>query len=297
MNAPREDYKVDPIVFRSVGECRLAEAILMKEGQWDPVAQSFLTKEKQLQELSRTFDQLHTTLCYMPQAAYIQQGKDLDFVYPKAPKQLLKQHAIKHSQLTMEDPTSDNIIARSKIAEKNKALRDRDEEGTGLLFDSKEKDDFIRRLEAELIDSAKLGRSHANKQGALQGLRFLENTKTQAVKPSIEHSKIVDLPKIGRSTSRSSLLVELKSTKRKAIEFHQQNSSAQCILNLNTSAQLKSAITKMFGDPKSAEAISREEYERREKEYAEERARALRYQANLLKEERETMERELAHFK
>jgi hypothetical protein len=63
---------------------------------------------------------------------------------------------------------------------------------------------------------------------------------------------------------------------------------------MQASAELKSTITRMFADPKNADAISAEEQQKRDAAYQSERLRTQKYQNELMKEERELMERELA---
>ena len=105
------------------------------------------------------------------------------------------------------------------------------------------------------------------------------------------------LPRIRDETrSHSSLLRQLKMTKQQAVAHQQENSTVKCLLNMKASADLKRAITRMFADPKNAEGISNEEQQKRDAAYQDERRRTQRYQNDLLKEEREMMERELATF-
>lgn len=106
----------------------------------------------------------------------------------------------------------------------------------------------------------------------------------------------IPLPRIGEKT-HSSLLLQLKKARHGAIQQQRENSTVKTILELDASAALKNAITRMFADPKNADAISHEEYLRREREYNEERSRQASYQNEILREEREAMELELAHFK
>lgn len=322
-------YSLDPIRFRSVSERTLADSILSREGQWDASAQCFLTKERLLQELTRKFVTLGTLLRHNPALQYATQGNDLDCVYPKCPKLLMKHHTVNNSQLSLEDPTRQNIEYRRQIAARNQALREREQEGaTSLLHDGKESVEWIERLEREFAQQAK-GQKYQQNSGAKSQLASSirkDNSKILLHNSSMNQSSVRDadtsgvsvndstaatggassaakpsahdFPRIGGDAKRhSSLLMQLKKSRAPLSQQQQDTSIVRSILAMDASATLKHTITRMFADPKNADNISKEEYERREKEYAEERARAASYQNDLVRDEREMIERELAHFK
>ena len=320
----REEFEVSDIRFRSVSERRLADVILSKEGKWDNSQQSFLTREKQLQERTKVFQTLHSTLRYLPAVAYEAQGKDVDYVYPNCPKELLRKHQVKNSQLTMEDPTPDNIEYRHEIAEKNKLLREKSDSSTvSAIFGAKEKEEFVGAMEHQLMTAAQLllGRQSSRTSVSIRGgfgggeqpggggramstttphhQHSTDTSNSSAMMGSHYHlsSSPTPLPRIRDETrSHSSLLRQLKMTKQQAVAHQQENSTVKCLLNMKASADLKRAITRMFADPKNAEGISNEEQQKRDAAYQDERRRTQRYQNDLLKEEREMMERELATF-
>lgn len=287
-----------PICFRSASEKRLAEEILAREGKWDETQQCFLTKEKQLQELSRKFAALQSLLRHAPSQAYQHQGDDLNAVYPKCPRLLLKIHNVNNSQLSLEDPTKQNIEYRRQLAEKNTLLREREAESTrgGVVFDTKERNEWIQRIESEFLHISK---GSAKNVAKLNGnMSVVQNASATKKEGNVgEGSSSLNMPRINDGKNHSSLLMQLKRTKSAVSRFQDENSTVKSILTMKTSASLKNAITRMFADPKSAAAISQDEYDRREREYMEERSRMQAYQNDLLRDERETMERELAHFK
>jgi hypothetical protein len=107
------------------------------------------------------------------------------------------------------------------------------------------------------------------------------------------------LPDIGAGGQHqySSMLVELRMTRRDAQKRAKKHSALQAILNMDGSADLKRTITRMFADPKNADAISAEEAERREQRYQDDKQTQIRQQTRLLAEERSLMDKELAMFK
>ncbi len=299
----REEYEVSEIRFRSVSERRLADQILSREGKWDPAQQSFLTREKQLQERTKLFQSLHSMIRYQPASAYEAQGRDVEFVYPNCPRELLRRHQVKNSQLTMEDPTPDNIEYRREIAERNKVLREKSDSTTASpIFTGKEKEELLAEMEQSLIEAAQqqIG-SRASCKQEQHVTRALSTAAFGLVDVSDHSSSAVQqrlptpLPRLrDESRSHSSLLRQLKMTKKQAEAHRQENSTAKCLLNMQASAELKRAITRMFADPKNAEAISAEEQQKRDAAYLGERSRTQKYQNDLMKDEREMMERELA---
>lgn len=386
----RVQYQLDDIAFRSVGEKKLADKILSREGQWDAERQCFLTKEKLLQDLTRQFQNLNTLIRHAPVRAYAAEGRNLDASYPKAPKSLMTEHNISNSQLSMEDPTKQNIEYRRQIAAKNTLIREREMEGMragggvgggaggsggagggggGATLGGKEQIEWIEHLERDFARAASSATpSHmlsssqhhhpqhsvmAQQRRSVTGSPKSLNASaafalpTGQQRPNISHtqppppqqqqqtsiiqtnrssSANVDshepLPRIApefsgvtgknatlstsspavapsatTTTRHSSLLMQLKSTKAAYVK-HQANSTiVSSILSMDTSAAMKSAVTRMFANPKQADAISQEEYDRREREFAEERNRTAAYQETLVREEREAIERELAQMK
>lgn len=281
--------------FRSVSEARLAQDILAQEGRWDAQQMCFLTKEKQLQELTKQFQELQSTVRYMPALAYVTQSADVNFVYPKCPRQLMKHSNTNNSQLSMEDPTRSNIEYRRRIAERNKILREKDlEEGNpSVVFGARERTEFMTNLEAEFRGLSTREAPTASAAPLHAGLKKAAPVDVQQSSSSLQRSQ---LPRIGVK-SHSSLLLQLKKARHEALQHQREHSTVKTILELDASAALKNAITRMFADPKNADAISQEEYLRREREYNDERNRQANYQNEILREEREAMELELAHFK
>ena len=303
----REDFDVSEIHFRSVSERRLADQILAREGKWDASQQSFLTREKQLQERTKLFQGLHSSLRFMPDTAYEAQGKDVDFIYPNCPRELLRKHQVKNSQLTMEDPTADNIEYRREIAEKNKQLREKNDSVViSPIFTSKEREELLSEMENSLSEAAQsqLGVKAPRKQQssttrAMSAASFGPLARTDRSSSSmLEHvNAATPLPRVrDESRSHSSLLRQLKMTKRQAEAHHNENSTSKRLMNMQASAELKRVIMRMFADPKNAEAISNDEQQKRDQAYHSERLRTQKYQNELMKEEREMMERELASF-
>jgi hypothetical protein len=373
----RVQYQLDPIAFRSVGEKKLADKILTREGQWDAERQCFLTKEKLLQDLTRQFQSLNTLLRHTPTRSYASEGRNLDAKYPKAPKFLMTENNISNSQLSMEDPTKQNIDYRRQIAAKNTLIREREMEGmragggvttaggnsgggggggAAAVLGGKEQMEWIENLERDFARAASTatpmlsssqhhhhrpssnnatlqqrrsgaGASTSNHSTAALN-RSITTTTTTTVDPSSAKVGVdttlnkptnatlpATLPRIApefsahntsssaaaggtsSATRHSSLLMQLKSTKA-AYQKHQASSTiVSSILAMDTSAAMKSAVTRMFANPKQADAISQEEHDRREKEFMEERTRTATYQESLVREEREAIERELAQMK
>lgn len=388
----RVQYQLDPIAYRSVGEKKLAEKILTREGQWDAERQCFLTKEKLLQDLTRQFQSLNTLLRHAPVRSYATEGRNLDAKYPKAPKFLMTENNISNSQLSMEDPTKQNIEYRRQIAAKNTLIREREMEGMragggggggggansgggsggggagGVVLGGKEQMEWIENLERDFVRASSAStpmfassqqqhsscvnaslqqrRSLAASPKLSQQHQSMNLSAASALNRSVTASPQVGTnANIGNNTSstvpmttqqspplpriapefsggnvhtslssssslaatggaapttanrHSSLLMQLKSTKA-AYQKHQASSTiVASILSMDTSAAMKSAVTRMFANPKQADAISQEEHDRREREFMEERTRTAAYQENLVREEREAIERELAQMK
>lgn len=290
------------IRFRSVTEQRLAEELMAKEGQWNSEQQSFLTKEKQLQERSRMFQDLHQTLRFMPDLAYVEQGKNIDFVYPNCPKDLLRRHYTKHADLSEHDPSPGNVEKRQKVADDRKVEQSNLTlaSSSAPLATQKEKELQIQSLESELLDAAScVVRPLSTTRSEYQPFAPPKKKQSSVVK-RLSNAKAAasSLPLVDEESGEySSLLMQLKRTKRAVESHHKELSTVQSILGMDASEELKRTITRMFADPKNADAISQDEFERREKAFEEDRKRNFSYQTNLLREERDVMERELAHFK
>ena len=312
---------VDTIKYRSVHEKKLAEEILAKEGSWDPETQVFLTKQRQLQERTRVFNDMQQILRYSPNHSYVEQSENLDFVYPNAPAQLLKKHYTPHSQLHEVDPTPSNIDRKMKEQErvqherKQKSVASQLSGTTTAFASQKEADEVMSQLERELRRTAEsvvrsdstvastagsvrpfrgaplAGKSKAVNKEEVKRPSPRERADTSTAKPKTA------LPTLNTDgAGYSSLLVQLRKNKLQAQQHHKELSTVRSILTMEGSADLKRTITRMFADPKNAEQISKEEHERREKNFEEERKRTLQHQTSLLKEEREVMERELAQL-
>ncbi|KAJ9455622.1 hypothetical protein DIPPA_14551 [Diplonema papillatum] len=105
------------------------------------------------------------------------------------------------------------------------------------------------------------------------------------------------LPKLELADpSYSSLMMQLKKTKR-AVESHAQSvNTVQALLDLDSSPQLKKTITKIFANPKDAAAISQAECNRRQQLYNVERTRLQQQQQHELKNQRAELEREIGHL-
>lgn len=374
-------YSLDPIAFRSVGEKKLADTILSQVGTWDEARRCFLTKEKLLQDLSKTFQGLNNLLRHAQNRLYQTEGKDVNAVYPKCPRILMKEHNVNNSQLSLEDPTKQNIDYRRQIAMRNAMLRERELEGnrgSGIL-DAKERSEWLGQLEGELLRvSTNRPNNNNNKQqlgggstatAAGSGIRLGKYNSNivdasrglppKSLTPPVDSSSmshVLSSPHVGgggggddsvlpgttthttigmrrRSTDalprialegrpstsnnnnggatanisssstsssaarHSSLLMQLKKTKSAYQHAQTGNTIVASILALETNAPMKNAITRMFANPKQADAISQEEHDRREREFLEERSRTAAYQESLVKEEREAIERELAQLK
>lgn len=109
-----------PISFRSVSEQRAATALLLKEGQWNAEAQSFLTRETQLQEVSRHFSKQHQLLRVSPALLYSSEGRDLNAVYPQCPRELLHNYHVEASKLGEADPNPSHIREISEVLSRRK---------------------------------------------------------------------------------------------------------------------------------------------------------------------------------
>lgn len=336
-------YALDPITFRSVGEKQLAELILSQEGQRDTSGQDgFLTRERLLQQLTRKFTSLRSLLRHSPPLAYQTQSMDLEADYPKCPRKMMREHTINNSQLSLEDPTRQNIEYRRQVATRNALLRERELESGGGR--GKETQQWIEQMEQELLKLSRLtpsqrhttsggglgpaagvppavgigakGRSaptaadasvNASTSGTVTTTTTLDVSAAEAAQAAGTSGTASTtatssaIPRIGGairgSGSAASLVVQLKKTRQALTKLHQEHNIVKSILDMDANASLKNAITRMFADPKNAANISQEEHERREREFREERQRAIQFQNELLRDERESIERELAHFK
>jgi hypothetical protein len=140
-------------------------------------------------------------------------------------------------------------------------------------------------------------KQQSNITRAMSAASFGPLDQTNRTSSSVLEHAAMPLPRIrDESRSHSSLLRQLKMTKKQMEMHHNENSTSKCLLNMQASAELKRAIMRMFGDPKNAEAISNEEQQKRDASLHSDRLRTQKYQNELMKEEREMMERELASF-
>jgi len=316
------EFDVTPLAFRSATEQSMNQEILAKVGAWDPASQSYRTREKQLQERTKAFQVLHSTLRFMPAQQYALDARSTTSKYPNAPHELMKTFHVKNAELTLEDPTTDNILLRREIAEKNRGLRQKrpNRDAPGLLSNPHE---ALATLEAQLLSAAAHGGATPAPGSHYSGHSMTktsasrdDNSTLRAGKgPTGAHNVSVDgtdasavsrarlsqqramtpLPKVSEEHAyHSSLVRQLKMTRTQAEQFRHEHSTVRALLDLDTTADMKRVISRMFADPDRAASISQEAHELREQAYVEERQRALRYQMDLLKEERALMEKELA---
>jgi len=337
---------------------------MKKEGQWDPQREMYHTKERQLQERTQLFMDLHRTLKYSPSSAYMVQGDDMSFEYPNSPKALLVKHRTQRpTDLSNADPHPKNISRKHAQAEQNKQQRLRSAAGR--------EDPNVTALESDLLEvTSTLTRegtpttmsiasnASATTSGAGSAAMALRKSKLQrfglnsatttgstvrgggvysrsygrvsysigslsaplANTSSVNQSRrstrqqpfpVLNATQVSNASSASasvlpeihlddpafsSTLMQLRRTKGLVVKHNSEISTLKTIMEMQGSADLKRTITKMFADPKRAEDISNDEHDRRERLYEEDRKRNLQHQADLLKEERESMEKELAHF-
>eukprot|EP01062_Namystynia_karyoxenos_P073220 TRINITY_DN70051_c0_g1_i1.p1 TRINITY_DN70051_c0_g1~~TRINITY_DN70051_c0_g1_i1.p1 ORF type:complete len:182 (+),score=79.76 TRINITY_DN70051_c0_g1_i1:84-548(+) len=106
-----------------------------------------------------------------------------------------------------------------------------------------------------------------------------------------------ELPRVvADSPEYSSTLALLKRTKEGVREFADQYSALDTILHLPGNMELKRTIAKMFADPQNAEEIRRQEYQRREERYAADKKRLAEKQAEQLRKEQATLQKDLEHL-
>lgn len=297
----------EEIRYRSVAERRLAERLLKLEGQWDADAQTVLTRERQLQERTKTFTKLHLCLQFDIQKRHEEQEADLKLKYPNCPRELLFNKKTKSSQLDLNDPTPQNIDKKRILGEES---RSKPRPATNRIIS----DETLSTLEQTLLATAEqyvrpsrdpscAGDSAASPSAPKsqpRKQRTREKASSPATvaspSPSVNSRTGIEDIKIGGANKYSSLLMQLRKTRAEVESSSRERSTLQSILAMEGSADLKRTVTRMFADPKNAEAISEEEYDRREKRWEEDRKNQMKHEMALLMDERAAINRELAHF-
>lgn len=252
------------IHYRSIAEGRLSNELLSLQGQWDDGQKCFRTHERQLQERARTFQHLHQVLQYSTVEAFEEQKHNADFSYPLCLKEKMKEK--QGNGGIQDDPTIDEIRRRRQLAIQTRELQE------------KSTPSHLKDLENQL-----------------QPLAGRYNLPTQQMKDvSRKQSSVPEsLPTaIPLSKGYSSTLVELKRTRHSAEE--EARSISPAVSMMSASPELRSAIIRIFANPEKADAISKQEYDRRERVFEQERLKASRYQQTQLQEERIAVEKELA---
>eukprot|EP01065_Artemidia_motanka_P027733 TRINITY_DN32935_c0_g1_i1.p1 TRINITY_DN32935_c0_g1~~TRINITY_DN32935_c0_g1_i1.p1 ORF type:complete len:410 (+),score=139.10 TRINITY_DN32935_c0_g1_i1:65-1294(+) len=103
------------------------------------------------------------------------------------------------------------------------------------------------------------------------------------------------LPKIEKhgnewsSPEYSSLMMQLRRTRRAVEEHGRSINTVKSLLEMQGTAELKRTITRIFADPKQATAISEAEWAKRHKQYEAERVRLHEQQQEELRDQREEL--------
>lgn len=297
-----------PIPYRSVAEMRIANELLSKEGQWDEAKKGFRTKECQLQERSRHFNQLHQVLRYTPADAYEKQGSDTSFRYPLCLQDMLKTKPATNSG--MEDPSGPQIEQRRVIAAQNRMRQEKNQSKQ-----LREVEGVLRRAASETLATSvnqedEASKAYPNQRQVgppLDVSAAQHNTPMDCsalgragASPSpagVRSSSSLNTTHGSRKGEYSSVLVQMKRTKASAERAAREFTAVRTILEMPATAQLKETITKMFAHPEAAEELSQLEHNRREREFEEERLANIRYQDSVLQEERLVIERDMQQLR
>jgi hypothetical protein len=196
----------------------------------------------------------------------------------------------KKVDLSKSDPSPENVRAVLQSATQR---RDHTEVNEPPMSETLDPIDQLEDFYYEDEDLFPAAPGSAHKKGFFM-------TETAAPQPPLVAAprKPRELPKVVLNHPDYSSTMALLQLTKKEVEEHAKDISAiSSILTLPGSIELKRTVAKMFADPKHAADISRQELERKEHRYEEDRNRQLLKQAEQLKKEREILKQELDSLK
>lgn len=219
-------------------------------------------------------------------------------------------HGKKKVDLSKSDPSPANIRAiQEHTTTQNQNGRNREDEESKTTPKSKltavemaveQLDDFYHEEEDDNLTitspnaTSGITTSSPNKSNRI----FMTETKPSQEKTPQVPPKRKQLPAVVMNHPDYSSTMALLQLTRKEVEEHAKDISAiSSILTLPGSIELKRTVAKMFADPKHSDEISKQELERKERKYEEDRNRQLLKQADQLKKERELLKQELENLK
>eukprot|EP01002_Notosolenus_urceolatus_P004251 NODE_2120_length_1201_cov_46.960938_g1758_i0.p1 GENE.NODE_2120_length_1201_cov_46.960938_g1758_i0~~NODE_2120_length_1201_cov_46.960938_g1758_i0.p1 ORF type:complete len:346 (+),score=84.93 NODE_2120_length_1201_cov_46.960938_g1758_i0:43-1080(+) len=299
------------VAMRSRHEELEAVNIMHRSNTWEKGR--YLTRERQQQEKVHHFQKLHQQLKHSPLQLY-QEDVASEKDYLMSPEYTMKMYKTKKVDLSASDPSPEMV---NKIREHVLNVRRQRAELTDELGSGRG---------PKTITVAEAGRgSSVPKQGSVSATE-LRHGSIVTDSPNKDPAFITEPPHVGgdrpeeaferppsdqlmrskkdkdKAPTRivaspefaSSTLALLHQTKGEVAD--QVKSVAEYGLYIPGPIELKRTITKIFANPKHAERISQDEYERRQKLYEEEKRRLQHQQVSQLAKEREVLQAEIDRF-
>ena len=299
--------------IRSVAEMLTAESIMRKAGKWDEDEGKYFTKERQLQSKMSYFQGLHQSLKFSPSEEYTRRQTEITdgkLVVPRGDRAAGERKRkvnfgtagtdLRTASTVVDGTTltrrqlnelrrTHPLLRNSPVVEVTKTMQINT--APLLIFD-----DGVDVAAPPYTTNA----TDTRKQEAPEASPSVDgDVVAESVRASDAQKAQPELPKIsagGADGSYSSLMMQLKRTKQQVVDHGKALDTVKTLLELDGSTQLRKTITRIFANPKDAEAISEAEYQKRQDQYSADRARVQEQQQEELKDQRIELEREIGHL-